>query len=180
MAGISLMAEPLSNRIQSLYSERIGPTNPLSSALNALSLTSAMTVAATVATLPLIAFYFQHLSLIGLPTTALVLPALPPLLATQASAGLVGLINPTLAQPFCWLAWLATAYVPDIVALVARPPGASAPGRPRGGGWAGGPERERSGSARGRGWRSGRRRRVARGGFGTAPGRRRRSPYRRS
>ena len=68
--------------MQLLYSDRMSPTNPLSGALDALSFTSAMTLAATIATLPLIAFYFQRVSLIGLPTTALALPALPPILVT--------------------------------------------------------------------------------------------------
>jgi competence protein ComEC len=125
MAGIALMAGPLRDTMQRLYSDRIDPANPLTRVLDALSFTSAMTIAATIATLPLVAFYFQRVSLIGLPTTALALPALPPILVTQAAAGLVGLASTTLAQPLGWLAWLATAYLTGVVGLAARLPGAS-------------------------------------------------------
>ena len=85
----------------------------------------AMTLAATVATLPLIAFYFQRISLVGLPATALVLPAVPAVLMAQAAAGVAGAISTTLAQPLGWVAWLVTGYVTGVVGLVARLPGAS-------------------------------------------------------
>ena len=38
---------------------------------------AAMTGAATVATLPLVAFYFERVALVGVPATALALPAMP-------------------------------------------------------------------------------------------------------
>jgi competence protein ComEC len=84
-----------------------------------------MTVAATVATLPLLAFYFERISLVGLPATLLTLPALPLALVTQAGAGLTGLISTTIAQPLGWLAWVTTAYITGVVGLFARLPGAS-------------------------------------------------------
>ena len=129
MAGIALLAEPLDRRIRSLYEHgvlsRIDLPPVVSQAVTAGSYVLAMTVAATLATLPLVAFYFQRVSLVGLPTTLLVLPALPFILVTQAVAGLVGLLSTGLAQPLGWLAWLATAYLTGVVGLVARLPGAS-------------------------------------------------------
>ena len=82
-------------------------------------------VAATVATLPLVAFHFQQVSFVGIPTTLLAIPALPIVLLTQAVAGLLGLLSVTLAQPFGWMAWLATSYLLFIVDVAARFPGAS-------------------------------------------------------
>ena len=125
MAGIALMAEPLSERIQAFYQVRLKPESAPSQLLSPVSHVAAMTIAATVATLPLIAFYFQQVSLVGLPTTALTLPALPLVLVTQAAAGLVGVPWPGLAEPLGWLAWLPSAYLTGMVGLVARLPGVS-------------------------------------------------------
>ena len=125
MAGIALMAEPMGRWLQSAAAERLGWVGVPETALKGLSFTTAMTVAATVATLPLVAFYFQRVSLVGVPATALVLPALPAVLVTQAAAGLVGMVHTTLAQPLAWLAWLATFYVTEVVGAMARLPIAS-------------------------------------------------------
>lgn len=94
------------------------------SALAALRLAAAMTIAATVAALPMVAFYFQHVSLVGLPATVLALPALPAILVSQALAGIVGLAT-GLAVPFGWMAWATTAYLTGVVDLFSRLPGAS-------------------------------------------------------
>ena len=126
MAGIALLAEPISRWIQTLYPEWSdpGPQRPVA-LLPIASDMIAMALAATVATLPLLAFHFERISLVGLPTTLLTLPVLPFVLATQAIAGLVGLVTPTLAQLFGWLAWVASAYLTGLVGLVARLPGAA-------------------------------------------------------
>ena len=142
MIGIAVLSEPLSRRLQGLFAGRpgsdaggrgrysyrdpdiSGPTE-LTPALTTVFDIVAMTIAATVATLPLIAFYFQRVSLVGLPTTVLALPALPLVLVTQAVAGLLGLLSTAVAQPFGWLAWAATSYLTGVVGIVAKLPGAS-------------------------------------------------------
>ena len=101
MAGIALMAEPLSSRLMTAF--RATPDAQGSRPYLAfLSEAVAMTVAATVATLPLVAFYFERVSLVGLPTTLLALPALPTILVTQAAAGVLGLVAPWAAAPVGW------------------------------------------------------------------------------
>ena len=123
MAGITVLAEPLARWIQALYS---GHLDAGAQALLApVSYIAAMTIAATLAAVPLVAFHFQQVSLVGLPTTILVLPALPIVLILQAVSGLIGLLSTGLAEPLGWLAWLASAYVTGVVGLVARLPGAS-------------------------------------------------------
>ena len=125
MAGIAVMAEPIGSwlmaRLRGPEEDR-GAGGPL---LGFIAYSAAMTVSATVATLPLVAFYFEHLPLVGLPTTLLTLPALPLVLVAQAAAGVLGLFATWLALPFGWLAWAATAYVIEVVEVFARLPGAS-------------------------------------------------------
>ena len=125
MGGIALLAEPMDEWMRRMSADRLDRSKLMAPALRALSSTTAMTVAATVATLPLIAFYFQRVSLVGLPTTALVLPAVPGVLVTQAAAGAVGMIDTTIAKPLGWLAWLPTVYVTQVAHAMARLPVAS-------------------------------------------------------
>ena len=71
MASIALLATPLSQRLQSLYRGRRSQgsggsradTGILSPILTPLSDSVAMTIAATVTTLPFVAFYFERISL---------------------------------------------------------------------------------------------------------------------
>ena len=125
MSGIALMAEPLNRWLRALLGEVPQEGTPHHSLLAPAASAVAMTVAATVATLPLVAFYFEQVSLVGLPATVLTLPALPLALVTQAAAGLVGLLSDIPAQPLGWLAWVTTAYITGVVGLFARLPSAS-------------------------------------------------------
>ena len=125
MAGIALIAEPLGLRLRTLVGVRPEVGLPANSLLGFVTDAASMTIAATVATFPLVAFYFERVSLVGLPVTVLALPALPPVLVTQALAGLVGLVATGVALPLGWLAWVSTAYLTGVVDLFARLPGAS-------------------------------------------------------
>ena len=125
MGGIAALAEPIGYWLKSRLGVEPAPGTAAMSVRPLMVDIVAMTVAATVATLPLVAFYFERVSLIGLPATVLTLPALLPVLVTQALAGLVGLVAPAAAVPLGWLAWVATAYLTGIVGLLARLPGAS-------------------------------------------------------
>ena len=64
------------------------------------------------------------MSLAGVPTTVLVLPALPFVLVAHAVTGLLGLVSPGLAQLLGWTAWLASEYVTGVVGLAERVPAA--------------------------------------------------------
>ena len=125
MAGIAVMAEPIALCIKSLVmgkEEELAGRNRLASYGVDVA---AMTLAATVATLPLVAFYFERVSLVGLPATLLATPVLPLVLVTQAVAGGLGLAAGFMGVPVGWLAWLATSYLTGVVDLFARLPGAS-------------------------------------------------------
>ncbi len=125
MAGIALIAEPLSRRLQRALETRFGVEDALPSPVVAAFDIAAMTVAATLATLPLVAFYFERVSLVGIPTTLVVLPALPAVLVTQAATAFIGLVSVPVAEPVGWVAWLASRYVTEVVGLAASVPGSS-------------------------------------------------------
>jgi competence protein ComEC len=125
MAGIAVLAEPIGLGLRRLLGGSPDDGTYGASLLGFISMATAMTIAATIATLPLVAFYFHQISLVGLPATVLGLPVLPMVLVTHVVAGLVGLAAPAVAVPLGWLAWLATAYLTAVVDLFARVPGAS-------------------------------------------------------
>ncbi len=80
------------------------------------------TLAAILATLPLVAYYFGYVSLVGLPATFLALPALPAVIVISALVGLIGLFALPLAQVIGWVGWLFLAYMTGIVGLFAALP----------------------------------------------------------
>ena len=84
-----------------------------------------VTLAAIVATLPLIAYYFGYVSLVGLPATFLALPALPAVIVLSAVVGLIGLFALPLAQVIGWVDWLFLGYMTGVVKLFAAAPWSS-------------------------------------------------------
>ncbi len=125
MAGIAVFAEPVGR----LLGRALGAPADVADELRLRQWAAAsvgMGAAATLATWPLVAFYFERVSFIGLPVTLLALPALPAVLLAHAAAGALGLAATWLTAPLGWLAWAAGSYVTGLVALAARLPVADA------------------------------------------------------
>ena len=117
MLGISVYVERVHGRLA---------PQPASGGLRSAMIgTLGVSVAATLATAPLVAFHFGHLPLVGLPTTLLTLPAVPFALGFHAGAAVAGLLSDTAALPFAWLAWLFSSYVIGVVSVFARVPAAT-------------------------------------------------------
>lgn len=70
----------------------------------------AITLAAILATWPVIAYYFDVVSFVGLPATFFALLALPGIIITSAMVAVTGLLAPFLAQVIGWIAWLFLSY----------------------------------------------------------------------
>jgi len=88
-----------------------GDRESLTTAGNLVSDGFALSLAAIVATWPLIAYNFEVVSLVGLPATFFSLPALPAIIVTTALVAFAGLFAPLLAQMLGWLAWLFLSYL---------------------------------------------------------------------
>ena len=125
MAGIATLADPVSYRLQGLFGLSDEEGSASRWPIRALAGSVGTGAAAILATLPLTAFYFQQVSLVGLPTTLVTLPMLPFALVFHALAGVLGLAFEPLGTAFGWLAWGATAYVVQVVHLAAKLPVAS-------------------------------------------------------
>lgn len=70
----------------------------------------AVTLAAILATWPVIAYYFDIVSLVGLPATFFALPALPGIIITSAIVAVIGIFLILPAQILGWIAWLFLSY----------------------------------------------------------------------
>jgi len=75
----------------------------------------AVSLAATAAVAPLIAYNFGIVSLVGLPATFLSLPSLPFIIVTSGLVAFVGLFASIAAQILGWLAWLFLSYLAVLV-----------------------------------------------------------------
>ena len=125
MAGIATIARPLGDRLLAVMqpgAANRGEANPLA---GFVAYSTAMTVAATLATLPLVIHYFGRVPLVGVPSTLLALPALPAVLVSHGAAAFAGSVTDWLGIPFGWAAWLTSTYVIAVVDALARLPAAS-------------------------------------------------------
>ncbi len=119
MTGLVLIAPPIERwllQVRSGLDEVSGWSRAMASAI-------AATVAATLGTLPLVAFYFEQVSLVGLPTTLLALPALPFILGTSLVTALLGLAGPGEAEMVGLVAWLCLSYLKTVVEVFDAIPG---------------------------------------------------------
>ena len=125
MTGIAIYHEFLSDRIVEWL--RIGPEREewWATSLRGIAGAVGISVAATLATAPLVMFYFERVSIVGLPATLLSMPALPLVLTAHGVTALVGLVSETAATPFAWLAWGPSKYITEVASLFAEIPMAS-------------------------------------------------------
>jgi len=86
----------------------------------AVALGLTVSLAATLATWPLVAVNFHEVALLGIFVTVLALPAMPFIMAGTLLAAVVGLFSVPLGQLFGWLVWAPLSY---LIYLVEAAPG---------------------------------------------------------
>jgi competence protein ComEC len=104
----------------------IGKEGTAASLCNFVADCFSVTLAAILATWPVIAYYFDVVSFVGLPATFFALLALPGIIITSALVAGVGLLAPFLAQILGWIAWLFLSYLLLVVQVFDALPFSSA------------------------------------------------------
>jgi competence protein ComEC len=119
--GLMLYAEPLSRRTRN-WLETWLPPEWVARLMPFIAETILVTLAAQVATLPLLIYHFGQLSLASLPANLLILPAQPGVMLWGGLATLVGMVFPALGQLLAGIAWLFLTYTIELVQILARMP----------------------------------------------------------
>ena len=88
-----------------------------------------VSIAATLATWPLVALNFERIPVFGIPVTILALPALPLILIGGLATAVIGFLHPALGHFFGWITWVPLSYLVELVAW--------APGHTISGAWVG-------------------------------------------
>ena len=125
IAGIAAFSDVFGESLRAFIERCVGWRSGWRSPLAAVVDMLGVSVAATITTLPLVAFHFERVSTLGIPASLLTLPALPFLIVGSAGTAFMGLVSTTLATPLGWVAWGAGEYLSSVVALLAGLPGAS-------------------------------------------------------
>ena len=125
MAGIVLALpwqEAASRAVAGSIARRYGLGHPVATpagvALGWLAAGSIVSLAATLATFPLVSVHFQQLPLLGIPATLVATPLLPFALVGGLAAALAGLAHPLLGQGMGLLAAIPLSALLELVALV--------------------------------------------------------------
>jgi competence protein ComEC len=111
VAGILLAARPISTV---LCAEPAGPRRALADGV-------ALTVAATLATAPLMAHHFGAFSVVALPANVVALPAVAPVMWLGMLAAALGQIAWLPVEPLTWLAGLLASYIAQVAQWFAAP-----------------------------------------------------------
>ena len=122
VAGILLLWRPLETVMNAALG-RILTTESWQEALARWVVTGvAVSLAAVLATLPLLAFNFQYIAFLSVPATLLALPFLPLALAASLATALAGLVTPAVGELVGWVAWLPLSYLLGLVEGLSRLP----------------------------------------------------------
>jgi competence protein ComEC len=115
MAGLIFISPYLQNWGRKGVMAAVGKEGTTASLGNFISDSFAVTLAAILATWPVIAYYFGVVSFVGLPATFFAVLALPGIIITSALVAGMGLLAPLLAQFLGWVSWLFLSYFMIVV-----------------------------------------------------------------
>ena len=130
VAGIVLFSQRLQDRFTAWMGPAKGLKRPVYGAIRAMTGIVALTLGAQVFTLPLMAYYFDMVSLISPLANVLCIWAVCLLFVLGAVGGCLGVIVPGAAAALGWLAVPAGEYFYRVVTFLGAFPYASIPARP--------------------------------------------------
>ncbi|MCH8346773.1 MAG: ComEC family competence protein, partial [Chloroflexi bacterium] len=122
VAGIAVLAPSLTDWARDRFGSNSHGRGWTGSLTQGVALAVIVSGAATVATLPLVAFNFQQVPTLGIPATVLALPALPFVLGTSLVAVVATFVHPSLGEVLGWIAWVPISYLTWVVQLFALVP----------------------------------------------------------
>jgi len=122
VAGLALLAPPLQTWGRKTIPEN---TEAFTATVNSIIDSFAITLAAIIATFPLIAYYFGYAYVMAFPANLFALLAVPGVIVTSLLTAISGLFAPTLSWIIGWVAWLFLTYTIKVVEVFGTLPFAS-------------------------------------------------------
>jgi competence protein ComEC len=119
VAGLVFLTPIFQGWGKKLFGNREGEVPPVASFVIE---SCAVSLGAILAVIPLIAYYFDLIPLVGLPATFLILPATAGIILTSALVGIVGIFALPVASILGWVPWLFATYMIKVVELFAAIP----------------------------------------------------------
>ncbi|MEW5719380.1 MAG: ComEC/Rec2 family competence protein [Chloroflexota bacterium] len=119
--GLILYVTPLSTAFENFFA-RFTSSERAKQIVGALGDSFIVTLAAQITTTPLIVFAFHRLSLVGLLTNLIVLPAQPAVMIWGGIATLVAMIVQPVGQVIAWIAWAFLEFTIVVVQATAALP----------------------------------------------------------
>jgi competence protein ComEC len=113
-AGLVWLVPPLERAAESWLATLMGPQGALT-AMGLLSEGLVVSLAAQIATAPLIVYHFGRLSAVSLLTNLLILPVQPLVMMAGGLATVAGLVWLPIGQALGWVAWLPLAWTVAVV-----------------------------------------------------------------
>ncbi len=120
--GLILYAEPLANLAQKLMTAFRLPPSTIAQILPPISDFVLLTLAAQIATIPIMAYHFKRISLVSLIANPFVLPPQPAVMVIGGLAVLISLAYFPLGQLTAWIAWPFVEYTIRAVEFFDRVP----------------------------------------------------------
>lgn len=127
MAGLILLYPYFQSQGRKGVTDLSRNSKAIASIGNMVTDSFSVTLAAIIATWPLIAYNFHIISLVALPATFFSLLSLPAIITSSALVALVGLFAPLIAQILGWLAWLFLSYLLLVIQVFDALPHSSLP-----------------------------------------------------
>lgn len=124
-AGLMYVSPLLGDWMKARVPPVVAQRESLSRLTASLADSLAITIGATMATWPLIAYYFGTASLVSLPVNLLLTPVIAVIMVASALTAIIGLAALSLGMVVGWATWLAIAYMLWVVGLFNSMPVAS-------------------------------------------------------
>jgi competence protein ComEC len=122
--GLILYVEPMQRWLGSTF-ERFATAEAARKTIGALSDSLLVTIAAQIATAPIMAYHFGRFSPISLPVNLLIVPVQAPLMALGGLGVLLAMVIWPIGQVVTWGSWLFLSYTLAVVRAGVRLPWAS-------------------------------------------------------
>lgn len=119
--GLVIFVEPMERGLEALLAAFM-PRQQARNTVGAVSEALIVSIASTIMTTPIIAFYFGRFSIASLPVNLLIVPVQTPLMVFGGIGVLLGHVSLLLGQIFAWASWVFLSITIWVVRLFAELP----------------------------------------------------------